>query len=239
MTGTGTLINAAAILAGGAAGLVFGRFFTQRHQETVIKACGISTLFIGMAGALEGMLTVCGNGLASRWAMHVTLCLVLGAVCGEFADLESKFEGFGEWLKAKTGSRDDTRFVNAFVTSSLTVCIGAMAIVGSIEDGINGDPSILVTKSVLDFVIILILTSGMGKGCIFSAVPVALLQGSMTMLATFIRPVMTEAALGYLSAVGSILIFCVGINLVWGRLIRVANLLPALVLAAAMAFLPV
>ncbi|MCQ2444683.1 MAG: DUF554 domain-containing protein [Mailhella sp.] len=239
MTGTGTLINAAAILAGGAAGLVFGRFFTPRHQEAVMRACGVSTLFIGMAGALEGMLTVCGAGLASRWAMQVTLCLVIGAVIGEFADFESRFESFGEWLKARSGSSDDAGFVSAFVTASLTVCIGAMAIVGSIEDGLSGDPSILMTKAVLDFVIILVMTSAMGRGCLFSAIPVAALQGGMTLLASLIRPVMTDAALAYLSAVGSILIFCVGINLIWGRLIRVANLLPAVVIAVAMAFLPI
>ena len=113
-----------------------------------------------------------------------------------------------------------------------------MAIVGSIEDGILGDYSILATKSVLDLVILIVMTSSMGKGCIFSAIPVALVQGSMTLLARLIRPLMTEAALFNLSLVGSILIFCVGLNLVWGKKIRVANLLPSIVIAVALAFAP-
>ena len=151
---------------------------------------------------------------------------------------EDAFENFGEWLKEKTGNSKEKRFVEGFVTASLTVCIGAMAIVGAIEDGIFGDFSILATKAVLDFIIILVMTGSMGKGCVFSAIPVGILQGSVTMLAKFIKPIMTEPALSNLSMIGSILIFCVGLNLVWGKKIRVANLLPAIVLAVAVAFLP-
>ena len=114
-----------------------------------------------------------------------------------------------------------------------------MAIVGSIQDALLGDPSILFTKAVLDLIIIMVMTCSMGKGCIFSALPVFLLQGSVTCLARLIQPVMTEAALANLSLIGSILIFCVGVNLVWGKQIRVANLLPAIVIAVAAAFLPI
>ena len=127
--------------------------------------------------------------------------------------------------------------MDAFVTASLTVCIGAMAIVGSIQDGILGDYSILAAKAVLDRIIILVMTCSMGKGCIFSAIPVAVFQGSITALAGLIRPLMTEAALGNLSMIGSILIFCVGVNLVWGKKLKVANMLPAVVFAVAAAFL--
>ena len=127
--------------------------------------------------------------------------------------------------------------MDAFVTASLTVCIGAMAIVGSIQDGILGDYSILAAKAVLDLIIILVMTCSMGKGCIFSAIPVAVFQGSITALAGLIRPLMTEAALGNLSMIGSILIFCVGVNLVWGKKLKVANMLPAVVFAVAAAFL--
>ncbi|MBQ1366953.1 MAG: DUF554 domain-containing protein, partial [Firmicutes bacterium] len=132
----------------------------------------------------------------------------------------------------------DADFVNAFVTTSLTVCIGAMAIVGSIQDGILGDYSTLAVKSVLDFVILIVLTSSLGKGSIFSAIPVFLLQGGMTLLARLISPIFTDTAIANISLIGSILIFCVGINLVWGKKIRVANMLPALVLAVIAAFLP-
>ncbi|MBQ8759002.1 MAG: DUF554 domain-containing protein, partial [Clostridia bacterium] len=152
--------------------------------------------------------------------------------------IEDKFEAFGEWLKLKTGNAKDKQFVEGFVNASLTVCIGAMAIVGSIHDGIMGDSSILVTKAVLDLVIILVMAGSQGVGCIFSAIPVAVLQGSVTALSTLVKPIMTEAALSNLSLVGSVLIFCVGINLVWGKKVRVANLLPSIIVAVIAAFLP-
>ena len=170
--------------------------------------------------------------------MLVVLCLTLGAVIGELADIERGFERFGEWLKRKTGNSGDKNFVNAFVTASLTVCVGAMAIVGAIRDGILNDWSTLAVKSVLDFIIIAVMTSSMGRGCAFSAIPVLVFEGAVTLFARLISPIMTDAAISYLSLVGSILIFCVGVNLVWGKKIRVANMLPSLLVAVIMAYLP-
>ena len=238
MYGLGTIINTAAIVAGGVGGAQFGRFLKENVQDTLTKCCGVSTLFIAVTGALEQMLTVENGAIVSHGAMLVIGCLTIGAVIGEMLDLEGAFERFGEWLKQKTGNAKDKRFVDAFVTASLTVCIGAMAIVGSIEDGITGDYSILATKSVLDFIIIMVMSCSMGRGAVFSAIPVAILQGSITALAGLLRPVMTAAALANLSMVGSVLIFCVGVNLVWGKKVRVANLLPAIVIAVVAAFLP-
>lgn len=239
MYGLGTIINTAAIVAGGAGGALFGRFLKEKVQDTLTKCCGISTLFIAVTGALEQMLSVENGAIVSHGAMLVIGCLTIGAVIGELLDLEGAFERFGEWLKQKTGNAKDKRFVDAFVTASLTVCIGAMAIVGSIENGITGDYSILATKSVLDFIIIMVMSCSMGRGAVFSAIPVAILQGSITALAGLLRPVMTAAALANLSMVGSVLIFCVGVNLVWGKKVRVANLLPAIVVAVIAAFLPI
>lgn len=238
MFGLGTIINTAAIIIGGIFGAFFGRFLPERHQDTMTKTCGIGTLFIGISGAMEGMLSVSGAGLSSGRSMLVVISLALGALIGETLNIEDGFERFGEWLKRKTGNARDKQFVNGFVTASLTVCIGAMAIVGAIQDGLRGDYSILATKAVLDFIIIMIMTCSLGKGCAFSAIPVAALQGSVTLLARLVKPLMTESALANLSLVGSVLIFCVGVNLVWGKKIRVANLLPAIVIAVAMAFLP-
>lgn len=237
MVGLGTIINTLAILAGGILGMVFGRFFKKSVQDALCKTCGVCTLFLGIAGALEGMLAVDGNGVVSGGTMLIIGCLALGSLVGEFLDLEGAFERFGQWLKLKTGNAKDKGFVDAFVTASLTVCIGAMAIVGSIQDGILGDYSILAAKAVLDLIIILVMTCSMGKGCIFSAIPVAVFQGSITALAGLIRPLMTETALGNLSMIGSILIFCVGVNLVWGKKLKVANMLPAVIFAVAAAFI--
>lgn len=238
MVGFGTLINFVAILAGGIAGLFLGNRFSQRMQDTVNKACGISVLFIGMAGAMEGMLSLENGSLSSGQSLLITLCLVLGALVGELINIEGWFERLGEWLKIKSGNAGDNRFLDGFLTASLTVCIGAMAIVGAIEDGMYGDFSILATKSILDLILVMIMACSLGVGCVFSAIPVAVLEGGITALARLIKPVMTPAALFNLSMVGSILIFCVGLNLVWGKKVRVANLLPAVVLAVLAAFLP-
>ena len=230
----GTIINTAAIIAGG----LIGMLFKEKQQDALIKACGVSVLFIAIAGAMEGMLSVEEGAIHSGKGMFVVLCLALGTVAGELIGIEEWFERFGEWLKARTGNSGDRNFVNAFVTASLTVCIGAMAIVGAIQDGILGDYSTLAVKSVLDFIIIAVMTSSMGKGCAFSAIPILAFEGSITLLARLIAPVMTDAAIASLSLIGSILIFCVGLNLVWGKKVRVANMLPAVVLAVIAAYLP-
>ena len=238
MIGLGTIINCAAILAGGILGLLFGRFLKEDVQDSLTKACGISTIFIAITGALESMLRIEQNSLVSEGSLLIVGCLALGTLIGEILNIENLFESFGEWLKCKTGNAKDNRFIEAFVVASLTVCIGAMAIVGAIEDGITGDFSILATKAVLDLIIIMVMTCAMGKGCIFSAIPVGLLQGSITLLARFVSPIMTQEALSNLSMVGSILIFCVGVNLVWGKKIRVANMLPVVILAILVSFIP-
>ena len=238
MLGLGTIINSVSILLGGVMGLLFGRFLKESYQESLNMACGVSVLFIGIAGAMEGMLHIDGGAIKSGQAFLVVVCLGLGALAGELLDIEAYIERFGEWLKQKTGSAKDKKFVDGFVTASLTVCIGAMAIVGAIQDGISGDWSILAIKSVLDLVIVMVMTCSLGKGCIFSAIPVFLFEGSITLLATLVKPFMTVAALDSLSLVGSILIFCVGLNLIWGKKIRVANLLPSIVFAVLSAFLP-
>lgn len=239
MIGLGTIINVIGIIAGGLFGKLFGGFLSERYQDTLSKACGVAVLFIGIGGALEGMLRIDGGSIVSGSSMLIVISIAIGAFLGELLNLEDWMEKFGEWLKVKTGNSKEKNFVDAFVTASLTVCIGAMAIVGSIQDGIFGDYSILATKAVLDFIIVLVMTCSMGKGCVFSFIPVACFQGVITCLARFIKPLMTDAALSNLSLIGSILIFCVGINLVWGKKIRVANLLPAIIVAVVIAFLPV
>lgn len=231
MIGLGTLINCAGILAGGILGFLFGKHMPQRVREGLNMACGITVLFIGIAGALQYML-------AAERSMFIVVCIALGALVGELVNIERLFERFGEWLKKKTGNAKDKDFVNAFVTASLTVCIGAMAIVGAIEDGLTGNYSILATKAILDLIIIIVMTAAMGKGCVFSAIPVLVFEGAITLLAKLIAPVVTEAARNNISLIGSILIFCVGVNLVWGKKVRVANMLPAVIFAAGAAFLP-
>ena len=238
MIGLGTLINTAAIIAGGAVGFLFKSVMTQKQQESLSVACGVGTLFLGISGAMQGMMRIEDGKLIGYNSMLVVLSLAIGAFIGELLDLDGAFERFGEWLKVKTKNSKDKDFVDAFVTASLTVSIRAMAILGSIRDGLVGDYSILSVKAVLDFIIVAVMCCSMGKGCIFSAIPVFVFEGSLTLLSAFIAPVMTEMALANLSLVGSILIFCVGLNLLFGKMIRVANFLPSVILAAVASFLP-
>ncbi len=239
MPGTGTFINVVAIVAAGVLGVAGGRLVGERMQDGLEKACGVCVMFIGISGALSGMLTISDGALVSGMSLFVVISVVIGTFVGEAADIDGLVRRFGEWLKRRTGNEGDQSFVQAFVASSVTVCVGAMAVVGSVEDGLTGDFSILATKAVLDFVIILAMTCSLGKGCAFSAIPVGLFQGSVTALSLLIRPLVTDQALASLSLVGGILIFCVGVNLVWGQKVRVANMLPAILVAPLLTFLPI
>ena len=222
-------------------GLVGKRFISQQLQDALLKACGLSVIFLGLGGALEKMLTVAtaADGtvvLSSGGTMMILVSLAAGSAIGEAIDLDARFEALGSWLREKTGSSEDATFVDGFVTASLTVCIGAMAIVGSIHDGISGDYTTLALKGAIDAVCICAMAASMGKGVIFSALPVGVWQGLVTAASTLLQPVMTQAALDNLGLVGSILIFCVGVNLIWPRTFKPANMLPAVFIAAAWAF---
>lgn len=236
MTGLGTIINAGAIVLGGVLGMALKNALPQRIQETLLKAMGVCVLFIGLSGTLEQMLAVQDGALSSTGTMMMILSFILGSVLGGALDLEGKVERFGVWLRKKAGSDGDSRFLDAFLNASLTVCIGAMAVVGAIQDGLFGDYSLLVTKAILDFIIVMVMAASMGRGCAFSAVPVALFQGAITLFARFLQPVMTAQATANLSLTGSMLVFCVGVNLVWGKCIKVANMLPTLIFSVALAF---
>ena len=236
MIGLGTIINVAAIIVGGLIGLIFSRAISARYQETLMQANGVCVLFVGISGAIQEMMSVTSDGLKSGGTMMIVLSFAVGSLAGEWINLEQRIEQFGSWLKIKTGNGKEKLFVDGFVTASLTVSIGAMAVVGAIQDGISGDHSTLILKAVLDMLIICVMSSSMGKGCIFAAIPVGILQGVITLLARLIQPVMTEAALSNLSLTGSMLIFCVGINLLWEKKLKVANMLPAIIIAVICAF---
>ena len=238
MYGLGTIINGVCIVVAGIIGYYAGNLFKEEQHEAISKACGISVLFIAIAGAMQSMLTIDGGKLVSGKSMLVVLSLAIGTVIGELIGIEKGFERFGEWLKQKSGNSKEKQFVDAFVTASLVVCVGAMGVVGAIEDGIKGDYSLLVLKAVLDFIIIIVMTSSMGKGCAFSAVPVVIYEGAITLLARLISPIMTDTAVEYLSFIGSVLIFCIGLNLVFGKKLRVGNMIPSIVVAVIMAYLP-
>ena len=219
--GLGTLINVAGIVIGGLIGLFGGRFLTAKIQKTLQDACALTVILIGADGALKNLDTTL-----------FIVSLIVGGLIGEIIDIDGKFERFGVWLRTRSGNDGDTKFLDGFVTASLTFCIGGMAIIGSINDRLLSDPSILIVKASLDAILVLVMTASLGKGCIFSAVSVGIFQGTLTFFAGLIEPFMTEIALANLSSVGSVLIFAVGINLLLpDKKISVANLLPALIIA--------
>ena len=159
MPGLGTIINVALLIAGGLLGLMGGRFITPRIQDTLMKASGLCVLFIGLGGTMQKMLVIDGEALATTGTTMLIVSFALGSLIGEAINLEAAIENLGEWLKRKTGSEGDNEFTNAFVSASLTVCIGAMAIVGSIQDGLLGDWSTLALKGALDCIIVCTMTA--------------------------------------------------------------------------------
>ena len=219
--GLGTLINVAGIIVGGLLGMFGGKFLTAGIRRTMQDACALSVIFLGADGALKNLDT-----------MLLIASLIGGGFVGAIIDIDGKFERFGIWLRTRSGNDGDSKFVDAFVTASLTVCIGAMAVIGAINDRLLHDATILIAKSALDLIIILVMTASLGKGCIFSCVSVGIFQGTITLLAGGLEPFMTEVALANLSSVGNVLIFGVGVNLLFPeKKISVANLLPALIIA--------
>ncbi|HBT64688.1 MAG TPA: DUF554 domain-containing protein [Ruminococcaceae bacterium] len=228
MIGLGTIVNVTAVLVGSLIGLIIKGGLKQRFQDIILQSVGLATIFIGAAGTIQCMFLITETGIKVSGTIMMPLSLVIGAIIGEAIDIEKRMDQFGSWLKRNVKSNQDSKFIEGFVTASLVVCIGAMAVVGSIQDGINADPSILYAKSILDFVIVIIFSSTFGKGVMFSAIPLGIYQGTLTLLARFIAPVLNDYIVNNLSFVGSILIFTIGINLTFGKRIKVGNMLPSL-----------
>lgn len=235
MPGLGTIINCVAVIFGGFLGMLFGKKIKEDIRESLMKAAGVAVIFIGISGVLSGMLKASSDGsnsLTTYGALMMIVSLIIGTLAGELIRIEKKLDRFGEWLKKKTKSTEDGGFVGAFVNTSLIICVGAMAVVGSIEDGINKDPTTLIAKALLDFLIVIIMTSALGKGCIFAFIPIGLFQGSITALSTLIQPVLSMGTIiSDMSLVGNVLIFCVGINICFGKKFNVGNMLPSLIVA--------
>lgn len=240
MTGLGTIINVSAVIVAGIIGLAAGHFLTERFEKIVSTAIGLSVICMSISGVVAKMLVVTPDGVGTQGIFTLIFALVTGSLLGELMNIDHRFEQFGGWLKKVSGSVKDRRFVDGFVTASMSTSIGAMAVMGAVMDGVKGDYSILLTKSVIDFVLILVMTASMGRGCIFAAVPIGVFQGLVTLFARLISPLMNELATNNLSMVGSALIVCIGINILCdGRFrIKVLNLLPAVVMAVIAAYIP-
>ncbi len=230
MIGLGTIINTAAVVVGGLLGLLIKKGFAQRFEKILMQGLGLSTIFIGISGVLKYMLVMENGSLSVRGTMLLIFSLVIGSILGQLVDIEDKMERLGSKLKNAVKVREDNggRFVEGFVTASLIICVGAMAIVGSMQDGLSGDFTMLLAKSLLDFVLVTILAAAYGVGVAFSAIPILVYQGAITLIAACFGSVISDVLIEELSFVGSALIFCVGANLVKEKTFKVANMLPAL-----------
>ena len=230
MAGLGTIVNVAGILAGCGVGLLLKGGLPKRLQDTISSAVGLCVVFVGITGALKGLMTINGGSFETQDTLVSVVCMVAGAALGEWINIEYKLQQLGEWCKSRipAGQVSGT-FVEAFVSSSLLFCVGAMAIVGSIQDGLTGNATTLYTKAVIDGIVVMVMASVYGKGVLFAALPVGVLQGAITACAGLLAPVFSQPVIDNLSFLGSILIFCVGVNLAFGTKFKVANMLPALV----------
>ena len=233
MVGLGTIVNFGTIIVGGALGLILKRFLSKRITDTVMQGIGLAVLVIGISGTLIAAFTIVDGVIISDHVLIMIISLALGALIGELLRIEDGLESFGKFCERKLIKPDEeSTFAQGFVTATLVFCVGSMAIVGSIEDGINRNSDILVAKSTIDGIAAMIFASTMGYGVLFSAVTVGIYQGTITLLAFFAGPFISEIAIMQMSIVGSILIMSIGINMLKITKIKVGNLLPAIFIPA-------
>lgn len=217
----GTLINCAAIVAGSLLGLLLRRGMNENVSKTVMQGVGLSVILIGIMGAIQTNNT-----------LLVILSMVLGGIIGSLINIDAKMNRLGAWAQKKLTRGDDetNTFAKGFVTASLVYCVGAMAVVGALDSGIRGDHSTLIAKAALDGVTAVIFSSSLGIGVMLSAVPVFVYQGAIALLGNAIAPLLSETVITEMSAVGGLLIVGIGVNMLLEKDIKVANLLPAILI---------
>lgn len=234
MTGIGTIINAASIISGALVGVLVRKGLPERIKELIMQAIGLSVIVIGLSGALQGIFQIMDGRLERQYLMVLIFSMVIGAIIGGIFQIEERLDRVGKWFQERLSmdgrSQGESTFAQGFVFASLLYCVGAMAIVGSLEDGLAQDPTTLFSKSILDGISAVVFTTTMGIGVAFSALPVLIYQGGITLLAGCLRPFLTTEVISQMSLVGSILIMGIGLNILEIKKIRVGDLLPAIFL---------
>lgn len=215
----GTIVNAVAVVIGGVVGILIKGGLPEKMSATIMQGVGLCVALIGLASAMEGMSHI----------MPIIFFIVIGTLIGEGIDIEKRLENFGDRLEKKF-AKDSSSFSKGFVTASLLYCVGAMAIMGSLESGLTGNHETLFAKSVLDGIISVVLASTLGIGVVFSAVSVFVYQGSITLLAGALSSVLTETVIVQMSATGGLLILGLGLSMILSTKIKVGNMLPAVLL---------
>lgn len=229
----GTLINSLLILVGGAIGLIFKKAVSKEMEFSIHKATGVAVLIIGICGALSAMLKTNAAGkISSSGELILVVSLALGTFVGELLKLEDRLNKGCKWIESKCKM---SNFSTGFITSTMIYCIGAMAIVGAINDGLLGDSSTLVTKGIIDGITSVVLAASLGYGVLFSAIPIFIYQGGMTLLAGLLDNVLAGELLDNICMVGYALVMCIGINFLTNdeKKIKTVNMLPALLVPVA------
>lgn len=222
----GTVVNAGAIVAGGAVGLLAKKGIPAHMEDALDKAMGLAVIVIGINGVAANMLTANADGtISSSGELLLVFSLVLGVLAGEALRIDDRLNGLSAAVETRLHL---TGFAASFVSGTLIYCVGAMAIIGSLNDGLRGDPSVLFVKSTLDGISSIVLGATMGPGVIFSAIPVVLYQGGITLLAGVLEPFLQGELLRQICAVGYVLVGCIGVNFMGSYKIKTANFLPAL-----------
>lgn len=218
---TGTIVNAIAVIVGSSIGLLLKKGIPQRFSDSIMKAVALCVIYIGIDGCLKGENT-----------LITIISMAVGALVGELLKFDDGLNNLGEKLENKFSKTNDeeSSIAKGFVTASLLFCVGAMAIVGSLESGINGNHEILFSKSLLDFISSIIFSASMGIGVMFSAVAVFVYQGVITILAQFVGPYLSEAVIAEMTCTGSILIIALGLNMLGVTKLKVMNYIPAVFL---------
>jgi len=220
----GTIVNVAAICAGALVGRYAGRFIPNRMRQTVMAGLGLTVLLIGLQLALK-----------SRQPMIIIGSLILGGVLGELLQIEARLESFGLWLQGRFAGAGN--IAEGFVTASLLYCVGAMAIMGALQDGLSGMPTILYAKAALDGVASIALASTLGIGVLFSALSVAIYQGGITVAAESAKSLLTDTVVLEMNAVGGLLIIAIGLDLIGIKRMPVGNMLPAVFVAVGLVWM--
>jgi len=227
----GTLVNTVAVAAGGALGLLLKKGIRESWMGTIRKAQGIAIIVVGLCGVVTNMVSVGeGTKLASSGELILIISLVLGALIGEMLRLDDRLDGFAKRLETKFAGGG---FAAGFVNATLITCVGAMAIVGALQEGLSGDASILYVKSGLDFITAIVLGATMGVGVIFSAVVILVYQGGITLCAGALQGVLQGELLTQICAIGFAIIICIGINFFTKERVKTLNMLPAILIPVA------
>ncbi len=228
MHGLGTIVNVIAIIIGGIIGIVLKKGIPERFKTTIMQAIGLAVIIVGISGTLQGVFTVTEQGKLDRnYITGMILCLVIGSLIGEAIKIEEGLDKMAIWFQNRFAGKE-SNFAKGFVTASLVYVVGAMAIVGSLEDGLYGKIDILLAKSMLDGISAVVFSATLGIGVIFSGLPVLVYQGAITVLAGVLKPLLSDAVVSQMSLVGSVLILAIGFNLLEIKKFKVGNMLPAI-----------